>query len=59
MSHTDLTTEELAAHIKYAPRTIREYWKDSVLFENIHYIRPLGDRKVLYIWEVLDQPGKS
>ncbi|EQD43499.1 hypothetical protein B2A_09872, partial [mine drainage metagenome] len=31
---TYLTTEELAARIKYDPRTIRERLKDSVLLEN-------------------------
>jgi hypothetical protein len=33
---TYLTTEELAARIKYDPRTIRERLKDSVLLENRH-----------------------
>ena len=37
MSHTYLTTEELASHIKYDVRTIRESLKDSVLFEGIRY----------------------
>ncbi len=35
-----LTTDELAARIKYDARTIRERLKDSVLLEGIHYIRP-------------------
>ena len=54
MSHTYLTTEELASHIKYDVRTIRESLKDSVLFEGIHYIRPFGGRKILYIWERIE-----
>lgn len=54
MSHTYLTTEELASHIKYDVRTIRESLKDSVLFEGVHYIRPFGGRKILYIWDRIE-----
>ena len=52
---TYLTTDELAARIKYDPRTIRERLKDSVLLENRHYFRPFGGRKILYIWEVIER----
>lgn len=55
MSQVYLTTEELAGRIKYDARTIRERLKDSVLLEGIHYIRPFGGRKILYIWEVIEQ----
>ena len=51
MTHTYLTTDELAARIKYDTRTIRERLKDSVLLEGEHYIRPFGGRKILYLWE--------
>lgn len=54
MTETYLTTEELAARIKYDCRTIRERLKDSVLLEGIHYIRPFGGRKILYLWEVIE-----
>lgn len=50
---TYLTTEELAARIKYDARTIRERLKDSVLIEGVHYIRPFGGRKILYLWEAI------
>jgi hypothetical protein len=50
---TYLTTEELAARIKYDPRTIRDRLKDSVLLEGIHYFRPFGGRKILYIWDAI------
>lgn len=46
-----LTTDELSARIKYDSRTIRERLKDSVLIEGVHYIRPFGGRKILYIWD--------
>ena len=54
MSQTYLTTEELSSKIKYDPRTIRNRLKDSVLFEGVHYIRPFGGRKILYIWERIE-----
>jgi len=54
MSKTFLTTEELSERIKYDTRTIRERLKDSVLLEGIHYIRPFGGRKILYIWEQIE-----
>ncbi|MGB1201651.1 MAG: hypothetical protein ACPG5R_08810 [Cognaticolwellia aestuarii] len=50
-NETYLTTEELSRVIKYDVRTIRERLKDSVLLEGIHYIRPFGGRKILYLWE--------
>ena len=54
MIKTYLTTEELSQKIKYDPRTIRSRLKDSVLIEGIHYIRPFGGRKILYIWEQIE-----
>ena len=50
-----LTTDELAARIKYDVRTIRERLKDSVLIEGTHYFRPFGGRKILYIWERVEE----
>ena len=50
---TYLTTLELASRIKYDVRTIRERLKDSVLLEGIHYIRPFGGRKILFVWETI------
>lgn len=55
MEQTYLTTEELSSKIKYDPRTIREQLKDSVLFEGVHYIRPFGGRKILFIWERVEE----
>jgi len=55
MTRTYLTTEELSARIKYNPRTIRNQLKDSVLLEGVHYIRPFGGRKILYIWEEIEE----
>lgn len=58
MSQTYLTTDALAERIHYDPRTIRERLKDSVLIEGIHYFRPFGGRKILYIWESIERDMK-
>lgn len=54
MSHTFLTTEELAKRIHYNARTIRNELVDSCLFEGKHYIRPFGRKKFLFIWENIE-----
>lgn len=54
-SYTYLTTEELAARIKYDCRTIRQCLKDTVLLEGKHYIKPFGRRKILFLWEAVEQ----
>jgi hypothetical protein len=53
--HTYLTTEELSDRIKYDCRTIRQCLKDSVLIEGKHYIKPFGRRKILYLWEAVEE----
>jgi len=50
---TYLTTEQLASRIHYDARTIRTRLKDTVLLEGVHYIRPFGGRKLLFIWEAI------
>ena len=55
MPVTYLTTQELSEKIKYDPRTIRQQLKDSVLLEGRHYIRPFGGRKILYLWETIEE----
>ncbi|WP_019590367.1 MULTISPECIES: hypothetical protein [unclassified Thioalkalivibrio] len=52
---TYLTTEALAERIQYTPRTIRDSLKDNVLIEGVHYFRPFGGRKILYIWETIER----
>ena len=56
---TLLTTEELSLRIRYEPRTIRTKLKDSVLLEGVHYIRPFGGRKLLFIWETIEADLKK
>lgn len=55
MSQTYLTTDQLAERIHYDSRTIRTRLKDAVLLEGIHYIRPFGGRKLLFIWEAIQR----
>ena len=55
MNLTYITTKELAERIHYKERTIRNQLKDSVLIEGIHYIRPFGGRKILYVWERIEE----
>ncbi|NLO53195.1 MAG: hypothetical protein GX105_01895 [Gammaproteobacteria bacterium] len=54
-SYKDLTTEELAERIKYDCRTIRQSLKDTVLLEGLHYIKPFGRRKILFLWEEVEK----
>lgn len=55
---TYLTTDELSSRIKYDARTIRERLKDSVLIEGVHYVRPFGGRKILFVWETIERDMK-
>jgi len=55
MLDTYLTTDELSARIKYDPRYIRNFLLDSVFIEGIHYIRPFGRRKILFVWESIEE----
>ena len=51
MNLTYLTTDELATRIKYSAHYIRRHLNDNVLIEGIHYTRPFNRRKILFIWE--------
>lgn len=55
MSFTYLTAKELSERIKYSPWTIRNELKDSVLLEGRHYIRPFGQKRILFIWENIEE----
>ena len=55
MTYTYLTAQQLAEKIQYDARTIRNQLKDSVLLEGVHYIRPFGGRKILFVWERIEE----
>lgn len=59
MTQTYLTTQELSKLIKYDARTIRNTLKDTVLIEGVHYIRPFGGRKILYLWEQIEKDMRT
>jgi hypothetical protein len=52
---TYLTTEELASRLRYDAAYVRNCLRDAVLVEGVHYIRPFGRRKILYIWEAVER----
>ena len=54
MSHTLLDARQLSERIQYSPVYINRMLKDSVFLEGLHYIRPFGGRKILYIWEAVE-----
>jgi hypothetical protein len=54
MSKTYLSADQLSTRLPYSPRTIREQLKDTVFIEGVHYIRPFGGRKLLFIWESIE-----
>ena len=49
-----LTTDELSTRIKYDARYIRERLAKTVFREGVHYVRPFGGRKILFIWEAIE-----
>ncbi len=55
MEQTYLTTDQLSERIHYDARTIRTRLKDAVLLEGVHYIRPFGGRKLLFVWEAIQR----
>lgn len=55
MTYTYLTAERLAERIHYSTRHIREYLKDRVFFEGVHYVRTPGGRRLLFIWERIEE----
>ena len=55
MTYTYMTAQQLAEKIQYDPRTIRNQLKDSIFLEGIHYIRPFGGRKLLFVWERIEE----
>lgn len=48
---TLLTVEELGERIHYNPRYIMRKLVDCKLQEGVHYVRPFGGKKLLFVWE--------
>jgi hypothetical protein len=54
-NRTYLTTKQLSLRMPYTAATIRNTLMDNVLLEGVHYIRPFGRRKILFIWEAIEK----
>lgn len=54
-STTYLSTKQLTVRIPYTAATIRNNLMDNVLLEGVHYIRPFGRRKILFLWEAIER----
>ena len=52
---TFLTTDELEEKIRYSARYIRRHLVDYKLVEGVHYTRPFGGKKILFIWERIQE----
>lgn len=55
MNHTYISMEELATRLGYKAETINRKMVGSVLIEGIHFVRPLGGRKRLFIWDAIER----
>ena len=55
MDKTYVSAAELAEKIPYHPKYINDSLKDKYLFEGVHYVRPFGGKRVLYIWEEVEK----
>lgn len=55
MNLTYLDLDELAAKLKFKPKTIMRSKVGSVLHEGIHFVRPLGGKRLLFIWENIER----
>ena len=55
MSRTLLSSSQLAERINFSSAYINHALKDSVFLQGQHYIRPFGGRKILYVWERIEE----
>lgn len=51
---TLLTVEELAARTTYSESTILRGHIARSLVDGVHFVRPFGGKKRLYIWEAIE-----
>ncbi len=55
MAFTYLSPEMLSQRLPYSTRHIREYLKDRVFIEGYHYVRAPGGRRLLFVWERVEE----
>lgn len=51
---TFLTVEELAARTSYSESTILRGHIARSLVDGVHFVRPFGGKRKLYIWEAIE-----
>ena len=52
---TYLNAESVAKKLDYSPRYFKEVIVKNFLEENVHYIRGFGGRKLIFIWEKIEE----
>ena len=52
---TYIDVNELAARLSYDPHYITNRLRPERLTEGRHFVWPFGGRKVLYIWEAIEE----
>lgn len=52
---TLLTVEELAARTRYSESTILRGHVARSLIDGVHFVRPFGGKRKLYIWEAIEE----
>ena len=55
MNLTYITPDDLAQRLNYKRETIMRTKLDTVLLESVHYVRPFGGKRVLFIWENIEK----
>lgn len=53
--HQYITVDELATRTTYAKDTITRGHISRLLVEGVHFVRPFGGKKKLYIWENIEK----
>ncbi|MCG5529088.1 MULTISPECIES: hypothetical protein [Halorhodospira] len=53
--YTYLSAKQLSERIPYCARYINEVLRDREFIEGIHYLRPFNGRKVVYLWEPIEE----
>jgi hypothetical protein len=53
--HTYITLEELSLRTTYSKATLSRGHITQNMIEGIHFVRPLGGKKKLYIWDAIER----
>jgi len=52
---TYLTAQQLGERLNYNTRYVNNVLRTECFTEGRHYIRPFGRRRILYIWEAIEE----